>query len=503
VGWALGRQTSVVAFDIAQFFPSLNHQVLLRIIDLLGFPAVVGNFFKSYLVGRRTTYRWDSFTSGSYAADVGVGQGSALSPVVSALYLAPVIKLFLRSPESLGVDIMSYVDDGTIMAQNKRLEDNLPALARAYGWIVRAFTSLGLVLEHDKSEVFHFSRSRGFRALPIDLGYAPFTGATPLRPKPVWRYLGFFFDRRLLFKEHIRFYTTKALTSVKSMGMLGNSVWGLDPMQKRLLYRSCVVPVMTYGLRLWYFKGARVKGTIKALAQVQSMALRWISGCFRTTPIGGMEALVGLLPMHLLLRRLAEKGALRASLLAPSHPLRTILGAPLRGSAPAHALGLAPSGLLSTASLLGPSVDSATACASILRDEADPFGVESCPGYRVRDLFEAQTSSHAARSRDKDDIAAYIRSLDAVWAEACADPSCLWLRTVPFPNYQVFRRWPAPSSSRGGSRLIVVCPLPGGGPPRRWSDLRSNSECPWPWPGDAPSWWCFRTPSLPWRPCLM
>jgi hypothetical protein len=320
-GWAMGRQTSVVAFDIAQFFPSLNHEVLLRIISLLGFPEVVGNFFRSYLVGRRTTYKWDSFTSGSYAADVGVGQGSALSPVVSALYLAPIIKLFLRSPVSMGVDIMSYVDDGTIMAQNPRLEDNLPPLIAAYEWIVRAFTSLGLVLEHDKSEAFHFSRARGFTPLSIDLGYAPYTGATPLRPKPVWRYLGFFFDRKLQFKEHIRYYSTKALSTVRAMGMLGNSVRGLDPMQKRLLYRSCVVPVMTYGLRLWFFKGAHVQGSIKALAQIQSSAARWISGGFRTTPIGGMLALAGLLPMHLLLKRLADKGSLRASLLAPSHLL--------------------------------------------------------------------------------------------------------------------------------------------------------------------------------------
>jgi ribonuclease HI len=74
---------------------------------------------------------------------------------------------------------------------------------------------------------------------------------------------------------------------------------------------------------------------------------------------------------------------------------------------------------------LSPSADSATACASIIRDEAAPFGDESRPGYRVRDLYESQTSFHASRSRDKDDIAAYIRSLDAAWAEACADSSCL------------------------------------------------------------------------------
>jgi hypothetical protein len=44
---------------------------------------------------------------------------------------------------------------------------------------------------------------------------------------------------------------------------------------------------MTYGFRLWFFKGARVKGIIKAMSQVQATAARWITGTFRTTPGGG------------------------------------------------------------------------------------------------------------------------------------------------------------------------------------------------------------------------
>jgi hypothetical protein len=62
--------------------------------------------------------------------------------------------------------------------------------------------------------------------------------------------LGFYFDRKLSFKEHVRYYSTKALTMVQAMGMLGNSNRGLLPMQKRLLYRTCVLPVATYGYRL-------------------------------------------------------------------------------------------------------------------------------------------------------------------------------------------------------------------------------------------------------------
>jgi retron-type reverse transcriptase len=156
-GWAEGMETSVVAFDIAQFFPSLNHEVLLEVISRLGFPHVVVEFFHSYLVGRCTTYQWNTFLLGEYPSDVGVGQGSSLSPVLSALYLTLIMRLFRASQIGKKVGLMSYVDDGTIIAQSKRAYDNLPLLTKAYGWLFWAFTALGLVLEHEKSEVIHFS----------------------------------------------------------------------------------------------------------------------------------------------------------------------------------------------------------------------------------------------------------------------------------------------------------------------------------------------------------
>ena len=124
----------MIAFDIAQFFPSINHSVLLEIVARSGFPACVGNFFQSYLVGRRTTYRWGNFSSGDFPSDVGVGQGSALSPVLSALCLAPVLKLFSGTEVGLRVDLMSYVDNGTIIARSRKVEDNLPLLKEAYGY---------------------------------------------------------------------------------------------------------------------------------------------------------------------------------------------------------------------------------------------------------------------------------------------------------------------------------------------------------------------------------
>ena len=145
----------------------------------------------------------------------------------------------------------------------------IQVLTEAYKVIFELFVAFALVLEHDKSEVFHFDRSHNPPNPSIDLGYAPYTGNTPLKPKAFWRYLGFYFDRKLSFHEHVRFYSTKALTTIQAMRMLGNSSRGLLPDQKRTLYRSCVVPVALYEFRMWYYNGARNKGVIKMLTSMR------------------------------------------------------------------------------------------------------------------------------------------------------------------------------------------------------------------------------------------
>ena len=148
---------------------------------------------------------------------------------------------------------------------SKSIETNLVKLKVAYSTVFQLTRAMGLVLEHDKSEAFHFSRNSADAFVPVDLGYSPYTGDTPLVPKRLWRYLGFFFDCKLLFMEHAKMYTTKSFSAAMAMTSLGNSNRGLYPKHKRLLYRSCILPITTYGIRLWFFKGAKYKGTLKEL----------------------------------------------------------------------------------------------------------------------------------------------------------------------------------------------------------------------------------------------
>jgi len=64
------------------------------ILDKAGFDMRISLFFSNYLVSRKTQYHWHNFSSLFCNANVGIGQGSAFSLVLSALYLAPIFYIF-------------------------------------------------------------------------------------------------------------------------------------------------------------------------------------------------------------------------------------------------------------------------------------------------------------------------------------------------------------------------------------------------------------------------
>jgi len=186
-----------------------------------------------------------------FNVNVGVGQGSVLSPILSALYLAPIIKTFKKRIKNLNkeipTDILSFVDDGLLISQEKSYSLSNSFLLCSYNIISKILIDAGLVMEHSKTELFHFTRACHPPNPSINLSSV---GGSIISPKPIWWYLGFYFDCKLNFNYHTHFYATKCLFTLSTMKMLGNSSRGLLPIQKRLLYRTCVLPIALYGFQL-------------------------------------------------------------------------------------------------------------------------------------------------------------------------------------------------------------------------------------------------------------
>jgi len=104
--------------------------------------------------------------------NVGVGQGSALSPILSALYLLPFIYILENQLKNLKIpiSIISFVNDSLFISQSNSFDISNSHLFCSYNVLTNLLKKFGLIVEHSKTENFHFNRSQGaFNPPPLDL----------------------------------------------------------------------------------------------------------------------------------------------------------------------------------------------------------------------------------------------------------------------------------------------------------------------------------------------
>ena len=91
MAWVNRLTTSVMLIDISQFYPSINHEMMVKIMGKQGFNKKICKFFKNYLTGRKTTFLFGEQKMAPIDFNTGVGQRSGLSPILSELYIGLVI----------------------------------------------------------------------------------------------------------------------------------------------------------------------------------------------------------------------------------------------------------------------------------------------------------------------------------------------------------------------------------------------------------------------------
>ena len=161
-----------MVFDIAQFFLFLNYHLLSLILNKTGFDQNFLMFLSNYLVNRKTKYLWNNSSSPLYNVDIGVGQESVLSLILSALYLSFIFHIFQKHLKNLNISIsvFLFVDDGLFISQSKLLFISNANLFCSYNIILLLLIRFSLVIKYGKTEIFHFSRlHKAFNLSLLDL----------------------------------------------------------------------------------------------------------------------------------------------------------------------------------------------------------------------------------------------------------------------------------------------------------------------------------------------
>ncbi|KAI5115189.1 hypothetical protein M0805_005559 [Coniferiporia weirii] len=103
-----------------------------------------------------------------------------------------------------------------------------------------------------------------------------------------------------------------ARSTATALQVLGNTLRGLSIFNFHILYKTLIIPVLTYGFQLW-FTGIRQKSHLQPLIVAQNQALRLMAGAFKTSPSSGLHHLLAILPIPFLLRHLLVNSATRLS----------------------------------------------------------------------------------------------------------------------------------------------------------------------------------------------
>ncbi|KAI5118391.1 hypothetical protein M0805_007525 [Coniferiporia weirii] len=293
---------SGLSLDIKGYFDNVNHRRLLRIMVLLGFPPV------------------------------GIPQGSPVSPILSSIYTSLILRLL---ESTSGSALKAYVDDQYILVFTKSFADNILLLQTCFSILHPALRRLGLSTDPGKDELIHYHRHHSIPVPTLSFSFQPPDGPLILvAPSREIRWLGFFLDDLLTFKPHIRRMAMQARSTATTLRILGNTLRGLSIFNFRILYKTLIIPVLTYGFQLW-FTGIRQKSHLQPLIVAQNQALRLVAGAFKTSPSSGLHHLLAILPIPFLLRHLLVNSAARLSKLPLTSQVIARLP-PAWGPSPSH-----------------------------------------------------------------------------------------------------------------------------------------------------------------------
>ena len=283
---AFARDKHVVAifFDLEKAYDTTWKRGILNRLYELGFRGRLAHFLEGFLESRTFKVRAGSTYSDTFEQEMGVPQGSILSPTLFNVQINDIAKIAKQALIGKESECSLFVDDFAICVSAKYLyqaERQLQlCVNKVQEWVVRN----GFKFSETKTVTIHFWKGRDIADPTI------YINKTRVKAVNETRFLGLIFDKKLNFKSHIKDLKTRCQKSLNVLKVVSHTDWGADSKVLLRIYQALVRSKLDYGCIVY---GSATKSYLKELDVIHNSGLRISLGAFRTSPIPSLYTEAG------------------------------------------------------------------------------------------------------------------------------------------------------------------------------------------------------------------
>ena len=287
------RLAAALFLDISGAYDNASHPIILNFLISRGCPREFVHLIASYLSDRSVYFTYGGHSYTRYL-NKSCPQGGVLSPFLWNCLLDSILRALFPSSvkiQAYADDIVVFCDASKVSSLERRLSKSLSIL---HSWSI----TRKLTFNAAKTKLVVFTRSHIAPQLELSLSNQP------IEQVSVFKYLGTFLDRKLLFNHHLEHIYSKAIKRIFLLQRCASVSWGLSSRAVDVLYRMVIVPTVLYAAPAWASLSLKRTAQIK-LRRITRLAALLRHRAYHTSSTAALEVLAGYVPLPLCIQERA------------------------------------------------------------------------------------------------------------------------------------------------------------------------------------------------------
>ncbi|RGP57768.1 zinc knuckle [Fusarium sporotrichioides] len=250
------QKLTKLGLDMASAFDRINRALILKVLADKGLPEYFIRMMQSFLSNRYIILKLPDSTSDLNGVNVGIPQGSLLSPLLFIFFMAPLLELLeAQKVDGVVIYVFSYVDDTYVVVSSQSYRKNCDALEQVHRTIAQwaKETETETEFSPQKYSIMHFKdprdKSPDCQSLPDIPGVA---GNLACFKEQKVKMLGVTLDPKLGFKAHVDDIQKRVNKKLRHLKFIARRKVGLTVQGAREFYMGSILPIFAYACEAWY-----------------------------------------------------------------------------------------------------------------------------------------------------------------------------------------------------------------------------------------------------------